>query len=97
MSEQHTSEEMYLIGGWTELIQKVQVVKRTASFVTYVAPSLYGDGTATNRKAAHHFRTTWDEARDWLVTDAERMVRQAQSELDRCKSRLSNLKSMVKP
>lgn len=92
--EQHLTT-MYMTGGWSKLIEPVQVVKRTKHFVTWLRQPLFDcDKPTQARTSSENFHGTWEDAKNFLIANAERQVQYAKVELDRRTAALQKIRAM---
>jgi DNA polymerase II large subunit len=91
----------YRTGGWgKEKIERVELAKETAAFVTVLMKSY--DGRITERreaKSSKHggFFDTWEAAKQSLLEEAEATVASARRRLEVAQSELGNIKGMKPP
>jgi hypothetical protein len=82
-------------------IEAHEVLRETAKMMV-LAPGTSANQWRQERKVAkrsewENWHDTWDEAKTFLIEDAQNEVDASRSRLERSKSRLGNIKGMVPP
>ena len=82
-------------------IEAQEVIRETAKMVVLAIKSVRSSGAQermeSKRSTWCNWHDTWDDAKAFLLADAQGAVDAARSSLEQSKSRLGNIKGMVQP